>query len=64
MKTTEKSQIQKPFYKFEFPEFGYDIAVIPHSEEYTTMLKCEACGPAGGFIYRNRRDSSNRKSDP
>jgi hypothetical protein len=43
MKTKKKSRkVQKPFYTFEFPEYGYDIALIPRDEEYRTMLKCQA----------------------
>ena len=42
MKTVSPSDVREPLYTFRCPKLGYDIVMIPHSEQDRVRLKREA----------------------
>jgi hypothetical protein len=55
MKTVSPSDVREPLYTFRCPKLGYDIVMIPHSEQDRVRLKREA-KPKGMSLVEFARD--------
>ena len=58
MKTVSPSDVREPLYTFRCPKLGYDIVMIPHSEQDRVRLKREAKRKGMSLVEFARENSS------